>query len=165
MAFPTSLPASTCLHFPCAPPLLNPNDPRRPSKYLLHTVFQPDRPVPRAVSAKSVPYPLLAFFGHGSLTRSQDYLLFPSSPVTLLALRPGSWLQFCVFFGRWQPSQTEFRQFCCFALQDSVPNERHRCPEPYLSWSCSLIRNICFLGVTKMFPLLFCFVRGNNLSC
>lgn len=37
-------------------------------------------------------------------------------------------------------------------------------PSCYLRWSCSLIRNICFLGVTKMFPLLFCFVKGNNLS-
>lgn len=62
-------------------------------------------------------------------------------------------VQCCRLLSRWQPSQTEIRQFLS-------------CQNSYLSCSCSLIRDTCFLWAAEAAPSVIVLGGGGgNLSC
>lgn len=116
-------------------PLLNPNDPLRPTTYLLHT--QPSSLtlcVPRAVSCQVSAMTPSCFLWQNRLVPSQDYYLFCLSPSFPLPVEAGcSFACSPVGGNRHKQNSGNFVAL----LKTTVSLMRGTdAPSSYLSWSC-----------------------------
>lgn len=114
---------------------------------------------------KSVLYTLLAFFGYLSLTVLKGLpTAFPLIPPSFFPLKARCSAA-CSSVGGNLHKQNSGNLVPLLVNSRVSLMRGADTQSSYPSWSCSLIRNICFLGVTEVFPLWSCFVRGSDPSC